>query len=59
MKVGSNVLVGEDAELLRLALSDMVAGMWKKSGIPDRWMVDRLNVSYQILLESPLKVSFF
>ena len=51
MKVGSNVLVGEDAELLRSALSDMVAGTWKKSGIPDRWDGRSAERILQILLE--------
>lgn len=37
VKVGTNVLVGEDAELLGKTLADMVAGTWKKSAIPDRW----------------------
>ena len=37
VKQGSNVLVGEDAEQLRSALGDMVAGRWKSSSLPDRW----------------------
>lgn len=37
VKVGTNVLVGEDATLLGQATSDMVAGRWKQSAIPDRW----------------------
>ena len=51
VKVGSNVLVGEDAELLRSALSDMVVGTWKKSGIPDRWDGRSAERILQILLE--------
>ena len=35
--VGSNVLVGENAEVLAQSLRDMLAGQWKKCGIPDRW----------------------
>lgn len=35
--VGSNVLVGEDPEQLRNALTDMTAGKWKQSALPDRW----------------------
>ena len=35
--MGTNVLVGEDATLLGQATSDMVAGRWKQSAIPDRW----------------------
>lgn len=34
---GSNVLVGEDSDKLRSALSDMVEGRWKACSLPDRW----------------------
>ena len=51
VKVGSNVLVGEDAELLRSALGDMVSGSWKKCGIPDRWDGRSAERIVQILLE--------
>ena len=37
VRQGSNVLVGEDAGLLRSAVGDMVAGRWKSSSLPDRW----------------------
>ncbi len=37
VKTGTNVLVGENPDLLAAAVKDMVAGKWKKSGIPDRW----------------------
>ena len=37
VKVGSNVLVGEDPERLAEAVRDMVGGQWKPSNIPDRW----------------------
>lgn len=37
VKVGTNVLVGEDPDSLSKALEDMVDGNWKKAGIPDRW----------------------
>lgn len=37
VKVGTNVLVGEDAGQLADAMADMVAGRWKKSALPDRW----------------------
>ncbi len=37
VKVGTNVLVGEDADLLRTALTDMVQGRWKQGSLPDRW----------------------
>ena len=35
--VGSNILVGEDADKLREAVSLMVKGEWKKCALPDRW----------------------
>jgi UDP-N-acetylglucosamine 2-epimerase (non-hydrolysing) len=35
--VGSNVLVGEDADRLQEEVSKMIAGNWKKSALPDRW----------------------
>ena len=35
--VGSNVLVGEDADKLREAVTKMVSGEWKKCALPDRW----------------------
>ena len=35
--VGSNILVGEDADKLREAVAKMVAGEWKKCALPDRW----------------------
>jgi len=35
--VGSNVLVGEDADKLREAVTKMVNGDWKKCALPDRW----------------------
>ena len=37
VSVGSNVLVGEDAEKLRAAVVQMVSGEWKKCALPDRW----------------------
>ena len=37
VRQGSNVLVGEDAQQLSSALSDMVTGRWKSSSLPDRW----------------------
>ncbi|RRD02804.1 UDP-N-acetyl glucosamine 2-epimerase [Prevotella sp. OH937_COT-195] len=37
VKVGSNVLVGEDAAQLSAALESLVAGRWKQSDIPERW----------------------
>ena len=37
VKQGTNVLVGEDADKLRIVLTDMVSGKWKESSLPDRW----------------------
>lgn len=37
VSVGSNVLVGEDADKLSEAVTKMVSGEWKKSALPDRW----------------------
>ena len=37
VKVGTNVLVGEDAEQLALAVETLVGGRWKQGNIPDRW----------------------
>ena len=37
VNVGSNVLVGEDADKLREQVAKMVAGEWKKCALPDRW----------------------
>lgn len=37
VKVGSNVLVGEDAGQLAASLEKLVAGRWKPSAIPERW----------------------
>jgi len=35
--VGTNMLVGEDAQKLKEAVAQMVSGSWKKSALPDRW----------------------
>ena len=37
MNVGSNGLVGEDADKLSEAVKKMVSGDWKKCALPDRW----------------------
>lgn len=37
VKIGTNVLVGENAEKLENAVRQMASGQWKASGIPDRW----------------------
>lgn len=51
VKIGSNVLVGEDADKLGTAVADMVAGRWKKCAIPDRWDGRSAERIVQILLE--------
>lgn len=48
---GTNVLVGEDAGLLREAMSAMVGGHWKKSSLPDRWDGRSAERILQILME--------
>lgn len=52
VKVGSNVLVGEDAEQLGMKVSDMVSGRWKPCGLPDRWDGRSSERIVQILLEA-------
>lgn len=37
VKVGTNELVGEDAELLGKKVAQMVNGDWKTGALPDRW----------------------
>lgn len=37
VKIGTNVLVGEDADRLVLMTKVLLRGEWKKVGIPDRW----------------------
>lgn len=37
VKVGSNVLVGENSMRLAEAVTDIVQGRWKKCGLPERW----------------------
>ncbi|MBR1469112.1 MAG: UDP-N-acetyl glucosamine 2-epimerase, partial [Prevotella sp.] len=37
VKVGTNELVGEDAQLLGGMVAKMVRGEWKESALPDRW----------------------
>ena len=48
--IGSNVLVGEDADKLREAVGQMVNGTWKKCALPDRWDGRTAERSVQILL---------
>lgn len=37
VSVGTNVLVGEDADRLKEEVTKMVSGQWKQSALPDRW----------------------
>ena len=37
VKQGSNVLVGENADRLAEAVTDIVKGQWKRCSLPDRW----------------------
>ena len=37
VKVGTNVLVGEDADCLATTMQQLLAGEWKHGEIPDRW----------------------
>ena len=48
--VGSNVLVGEDPDKLREAVTQMVNGTWKKCALPDRWDGRTAERIVQILL---------
>ena len=51
VKVGTNVLVGEDAELLGEMVDKMVRGEWKPSSLPDRWDGRSAERIVQILME--------
>lgn len=50
VSVGSNVLVGEDADRLREAVAKMARGEWKHSALPDRWDGRTAERILQILL---------
>ena len=50
VRQGTNVLVGEDAGRLYEAVTDMVAGKWKNSSLPDRWDGRSAERIVQILL---------
>ena len=52
VSVGSNVLVGENADRLREAVAKMVSGSWKHCGLPDRWDGRTADRILQILLSN-------
>lgn len=59
VKVGSNVLVGEDAMRLAETMTDMLAGNWKSCSLPERWdgrtaerIVQILNSSKELGVKS-------
>lgn len=52
VKVGTNVLVGEDADMLGKMVRQMIEGQWKSSGLPDRWDGRSAERIVQILLEN-------
>ena len=51
VKVGTNELVGEDAQLLGEMVAKMVRGEWKQSALPDRWDGRSAERIVQILME--------
>ncbi len=51
VKVGTNILVGEDAERLGEEFRNMVSGQWKSGNLPDRWDGRSAERIVQILLE--------
>lgn len=55
VKIGTNVLVGEDTDKLKAALDVAVRGVWKKSAVPDRWDGRTADRILQILLETKHK----
>ena len=51
VKIGSNVLVGEDAQKLTEYISAMSQGNWKKHTIPERWDGRSAERIFKILLQ--------
>ena len=51
VKQGSNVLVGENADRLAEAVTDIVKGQWKHCSLPDRWDGRTAERILQILFE--------
>ena len=54
VKVGSNELVGENADKLADAVTRIVEGRWKKCSLPDRWDGRTAERILQILFELKL-----
>ena len=52
VSVGSNVLVGEDAERLGIELEKLLKGEWKRCDLPERWDGRTADRIVQILLQS-------
>lgn len=51
VSIGTNCLVGEDAEALKEALQTLEAGNWKKGQLPERWDGRTAERIVQTLLE--------
>ena len=51
VKQGTNVLVGEDATLLRQTMQQLVSGHWKQASLPDRWDGRTAERIVQILMQ--------
>lgn len=51
VKLGTNVLVGEDAEKLREAMQQLNQGEWKQAQLPDRWDGRTAERIVKILME--------
>ncbi len=49
--IGTNVLVGEDPDMLAQRVSQMVGGTWKTAALPDRWDGRTAERIVKILLE--------
>jgi UDP-N-acetylglucosamine 2-epimerase (non-hydrolysing) len=52
VKLGTNVLVGEDAEQLREAMQQLNQGEWKQTQLPDRWDGRTAERIVKILMEN-------
>ena len=51
VKLGTNVLVGEDAGKLREAMQQLNQGEWKQAQLPDRWDGRTAERIVKILME--------